>query len=400
MNEILIVGIVLFFGYLGGKLIAQIKVPIVTGYILVGLALGTSFLHIIPYEWNLRLSWLIDFALLIVAFNIGGELNLKNLNKLGKALISIVIWEALGAYLLIFSAMLILHQSLPLSMLIAAVGCATAPAVTVLVLNQYRAQGPLTQTLLGCVGIDDAMGLALYSVSASLAHAFLSGTHIAVLPLIGMIVAEILFSLAVGLIAGLVLNYLLRLVRYTTEPLILTLGAITLAGGLLQMRFCSMRFSPLLASMAAGFYISNFSPRRRDAFRPLESFGYPFYTIYFVLAGARLQVRLLIKLGLVALGYLIGRISGKVIGASFGALISKAPPVLRKYTGLGLFSQAGIAIGLCMVAAREFPTLGDTIVAVALGTTIVTELIGPLCTKYAITKAGEIGKKKTYPRET
>lgn len=172
--------------------------------------------------------------MLIIAFNIGSELNLKNLGKLGKALISIVIWERLGAYLLILAAMLMLHQSLPLSLLIAAVGCATAPALTVLVLNEYQAQG---------------------------------------------------------------------------------------------------------------------------------------------------------------------RISGKIIGASLGAVISKAPPVLRKYTGLGLFSQAGIAIGLCMVPAKEFPAVGDTTVAIALGTTIVTEIIGPLSTKYAISKAGEIGKKKVQSKE-
>ncbi len=393
MNEILLVGIVLFGGYLGGKLIAKIKVPAVTGYILVGLAFGVSFLKLIPWEWNLKLSWLIDFALLLIAFHIGGELRINKLRKMGRSIILIVTLETVATYFLVLVAMLILGEPLALSLLIASIGAATAPAVTVLVLNEYRAQGPLSQTLLACVGIDDAYGLALYSVSASLAHSLFSGAHIIPLRLAGVIIAEIGISILGGIIAGVVLDFLLRRVKYRVEVLPLILGGITLAGGLLEDGVWGLKFSPLLGAMAAGFYLTNYSRQRREAFAPLGDFGYPFYTIYFVLAGARLKLGLLFHLGWIAVGYLLGRFSGKILGAGLGGLISRAPKQVRKYTGMGLFSQAGIAIGLCLVAAKEFPQVGDVIVAIALGTTIVTEIIGPFSTKYAITKAGEVGKR-------
>jgi len=126
----------------------------------------------------------------------------------------------------------------------------------------------------------------------------------------------------------------------------------------------------------------------------LENFSLPFYVVYFVLAGARLNFKLLISLGVVAGVYLFARLGGKIFGAWFGATVSRAPQVLKKYTGLGLYSQAGIAIGLCLYAAREFPNVGDIIIAIALGTTIVTELIGPALTKFAITRAGEAYRRK------
>lgn len=393
MNEILVVGIVLFFGYVGGKLIAKVKVPAVTGYILVGFAFGVSFLHLIPHSWNLKLGWLIDFALLLVAFTIGGELTKGTLKRFGNTIFSIVVFETFGAYFLVLLAMLLLHQPLALSLLIAAIGSATAPAVTVLVLDECQAQGPLTQTLLACVGFDDALGLAIYSVSTSLAHKFFFGTSISIIALSGIIILEIVVSIGLGLAAGLLLDRILRFVRYPVEVLTVALGTITLMGGLLQMGFNGLHFSPLLASMAAGFYITNFSPKRRDIFTPLENFGYPFYTIYFVLAGARLQIKMLAKLSLVALGYLLGRFSGKFLGASLGATIFKAPRTVKRYTGFGLFSQAGIAIGLCLLAAKEFPNVSDVIVAIGLGTTLVTEILGPFSTKYAVSKAREVGKK-------
>ncbi len=397
MNEILLIGVVLFCGYLGGKLIARIKVPAVTGYILVGLAIGVSSLKLIPWEWNLKLGWLIDFALLLIAFHIGGELRLNRLRKMGKSIILIVTFETVATYSLVLAAMLLLGESLAISLLIASIGSATAPAVTVLVLNEYRAQGPLSQTLLACVGIDDAYGLALYSVCASLAHSLFSGVHIVPLHLIGAILVEIVVSILGGIIVAMILDFLLRRVRYSVEVLTLILGGITLAGGVLEEGVWGLRFSPLLGAMAAGFYLANYSSKRREAFTPLRDFGYPFYTIYFVLAGARLKIGLLLHLGWVAVGYLLGRFSGKMLGAGLGGLISRAPKQVRRYAGMGLFSQAGIAIGLCLAAAKEFPQVGDMIVAIALGTTIVTEIIGPFATKYAISKAGEVGKR-TGPR--
>jgi len=393
MNELFVVGVAIFLGYVSGKLVARVKIPAVTGYIIAGIIIGVFPFKLIPEEWNLKLTWLIEFALLLVAFNIGGQLDVRSLRKLGRPIVFIVLGEALGAYFLIFLTMLLLKVELPLSLLIAAIGSATAPAVTVLVLEEYRARGPLTQTLLACVGIDDAIGLSIYSISASLAHSLFSGEHLNLARISGLIAVDITVSVGVGVLFGLLLSWLLRYARYQTEFLTLTLGVLVLMGGILSFRIGPLHFSPLLGSMSLGFYIVNFSARRREAFRAFDPFGYPFYTIYFVLAGARLKVRFLIKLGWISLAYIVSRLGGKIAGAFIGGLVSKAPAPVRNYTGFGLFSQAGIAIALCIVAAQEFPNVGDVIVSIGLGTTVVTEIVGPLSTKFAITKAGELGKR-------
>jgi len=358
MNELFVVGVAIFLGYVSGKLVARIKIPAVTGYIIAGIIIGVFPFKLIPEEWNLKLTWLIEFALLLVAFNIGGQLDVRGLRKLGKPIVFIVLGEALGAYFLIFLTMLLLKVELPLSLLIAAIGSATAPAVTVLVLEEYRARGPLTQTLLACVGIDDAIGLSIYSISASLAHSLFSGEHLNLARISGLIAVDITVSVGVGVLFGLLLSWLLRYARYQTEFLTLTLGVLVLMGGILSFRIGPLHFSPLLGSMSLGFYIVNFSARRREAFRAFDP-----------------------------------RLGGKIAGAFIGGLVSKAPAPVRNYTGFGLFSQAGIAIALCIVAAQEFPNVGDVIVSIGLGTTVVTEIVGPLSTKFAITKAGELGKR-------
>ncbi len=394
MNEILVLGIILFFGYLGGWLISRIKVPAVTGYILVGLALGVSALHIISPEWNMKLSWLINFALILIAFTVGGELDIKKLRKMGKYIGSIVIFETLFAYIFIFVFVKISGFSLPLSLIIAALGAATAPAVTVLVLNEYNARGPVSTVLLACVGIDDALGLTLYAISASFAHGMLHGGHISIGTIILEVFLDISISIILGIIGGFLLSYIVKVVRYKLEMLTIVLGTILLVTGGLQNPIRGIHFSPLLSSMAMGFIVINYSQKKRDIFGVLENFGLPFYTIYFVLAGAKLQIKKLIQLGITAIAYIVGRISGKFTGAYIGAVIGKAPKNVRNYTGFGLISQAGIAIGLALVAANEFPELSSNIIAIALGTTIVTEILGPFMTKFAITRAGEMGKRR------
>ncbi|OQX56329.1 MAG: hypothetical protein B5M53_01960 [Candidatus Cloacimonas sp. 4484_209] len=394
MNNILTIGIILLFGFLAGKLLAKLKVPAVTGYILIGIAIGVSFLHLIPEEVNTKLDWMIEFALIIVAFSIGGELKKETMRKYGKKLLTIVVFETLFAYIFILFFLLLFKVSFPIALLIAALGSATAPAVTVLVLDELKAKGPLSMTLLACVGLDDALGLTLYAISSSIVHSIIGTEHILVVIIILKILISIFASIIIGIIAAYLLNIIFKIVRFRMEVLTVSLGMMTFFPGLLEYKIWDIRFSPLLASMAMGFVISNFSRHRREIFTALDNFSYPFYIIYFVLAGARLRVAKLIKLGFVALAYLIGRFSGKILGAYAGALLSKSSPVVRKYTGFGLFSQAGIAIGLCLIAAKEFPQFSQEIVAIALGTTIITEIIGPFSTKLAITKSGEAGKNR------
>lgn len=393
MNNILTIGTILLFGFLAGKLLAKVKVPAVTGYILIGIALGVSFLHLIPEKTNIKLEWLIEFALIIVAFSIGGELKRETMRRYGRKLIIIVVFETLFAYFFIFFFLLLFRLSLPISLLVAALGSATAPAVTVLVLDELRAKGPLSLTLLACVGLDDALGLTLYAISSSVVHSITGAEHILFIVLVLKILISIIISISIGILGAFLLNLIFRIVRFRMEVLTISLGMMTFFPGLLEYKIWGMRFSPLLAAMAMGFIISNFSKHRRKIFSAIDGFSYPFYIIYFVLAGARLRIVKLVHLGFIAVAYLLGRFSGKIIGAYTGGLVSRSSRIIRRYTGFGLFSQAGIAIGLCLIAAKEFPQFSQEIVAIALGTTIVTEIIGPFSTKFAITRSGEAGKR-------
>ena len=392
MDPVLAVGLLLSFSYLAGRAISRLKLPMVTGYLLLGLAFGVSALGIIPLKLNLRLGWLIELALIFIAFHIGSQLRTETFRRMGGALVLIIVLETLGAFAFLFLAVLLTYGGFVPSFLIAAIGCATAPAVTVLVLNEYRASGPLSQVLLACVGMDDALGLTAYSVAASVAHASFGGSHISPCILAAKIALGVVCSLSVGLGAGLILDSLVRRARHPEDILIISIGVLALASGLMENPVKGVRFSELLTAMAVGFYMGNFSPRRDAVGRALDGFSMPFYVLYFSLAGARLNFKFLISLGKVAGAYLVARFVGKSLGAWMGAAISKAPDVIKKYTGFGLFSQAGIAIGLALHAADEFPQLSDLIISIALGTTIVTEILGPLMTKFAITRAGEVGR--------
>ncbi|NIA22707.1 MAG: cation:proton antiporter [Proteobacteria bacterium] len=391
MNVIFVIGIALITGYLFGKAVKYIKLPSVTGYILGGLLVGSSFLNLIPYNMDVALTWIINFALMIVAFNVGGELGIKALKRLGKPIVSIVIFESLSAFL--FITFLVYIAGLPIlqAFLIGAIGAATAPAVTITVIREYKARGPISQVLLACTGIDDAIGLTLYAITSTILQSHMNNTQQLAIPAIVLkILIGLIISVIVGIISGYIINLLAKYARTEIEYIVLTLGILLTFGGFIQDGFRGIELSPLLAAMVAGFFITNWSKKKKRIFSSLDTFGPVFYLLYFVLAGARLKVRMLLKLGKIATGYLIGRFVGKYVGTFVGGKISHAPATVTKYAGMGLISQAGIAIGLCVVAAQQFPTLSDLIVAIALGTTIVTELTGPLLTKIALTKGNEI----------
>jgi len=395
MNTLFIIGIALFFGYIFGKLIKYIKLPSVTGYIVAGLVIGTSFLNLIPYKSNMTLTWIINFALVIVAFNIGGELLIKNLQKLGKSILAIVLFETLFAFLAISAAVFIAGLPVLQALLIGSIGAATAPAVTITVIREFKARGPISQVLLACTGIDDALGITLYSIFSAILLSHMSGIHSSMFILIFHIILVLLLSIIFGGIASVFIFLLSNYAKSKTEYLVMTLGVIITMAGLMQNNIAGIELSPLLASMTAGFLITNFSRNRKRIFSSMDDFGPVFYLLYFVLAGARLKIKMLFKLGGIAIGYLIGRFTGKYIGTFIGGKLSHAPKTVTKYAGMGLISQAGIAIGLCVVAAHQFPSLSDLIIAIALGTTIVTEIVGPLLTKIALIKGKEIYQKSS-----
>ncbi len=388
MTTLLGLGIAIIVGFLLGKLIELIKVPSVAGYIIAGMVLGKSFANILDSNFIENANSVSEVALAIIAFSIGGELVFEELKKIGLRVVFIAMAEGGMAFTLVFISMLLLNQTLATSILLGAVASATAPAATVLILNQLRAKGPLTKTLIAVVAIDDIICLMIYAIASSIAKVTLEhGENVHISKMLLGPVYEIGFSVLLGLGIGLILMVLLRYFSRNSEVLAIVVAGIFIAIGVADY----FELSTLLANMTLGIVIANYSSKRLKAFMVIESFTTPLYISFFVIAGARLDISLITKVGLIGVVYLFMRMAGKISGASLMGLITKADKNVSKYLGFGLLSQIGVAVGLAIVISHEFAGtgIGDIVITVLLATTIATEIIGPLMTKFAVIKSGE-----------
>lgn len=388
MNPFISLGVALIVGILFGKLMNSLKVPAVAGYVIAGLIVGTSGFNIVNGEIIEKLSFLSDFALGIIAFNIGSELKISVIKNLGKSIFVIAFCEALGAFILVTSVMLLLKQDIAIALILGAVSSATAPAATVMVLKEYKAKGPLTSTLLGVVAIDDAICLMIYGIASSVAKVFVKHEVVTLDKVLIHPIMEIIVSVLVGGALGILLTYLLKVAKNDGEVLPFVTGIIILLVGIAT----TFHLSPLLSAMALGVIVANVSTNSRRAFSSVESFSPPIIAAFFTLAGSRLDISLLPHIGVIGVAYLLFRIIGKIGGASLGGIISKAPDVVKKNIGFGLLSQVGVAVGLAIVVNKEFPgtALGSSVITILLATTIITEIVGPIATKKAIIKAKEV----------
>ncbi|MFH1127818.1 MAG: cation:proton antiporter, partial [Candidatus Omnitrophota bacterium] len=371
------------------KLIKRIKFPAVTAYLLLGILIGPSLFKLVP-AGILNSSGLISNIVLgIIAFGIGQNFSRYHLRKIGKPIIWISILEACGAWLLVTLAfLLILKQPFYVSLLFGAIASATAPAATVMVIREYRARGNFTDTLLGVVAIDDAWCLIIFAISLAISQAVY--THMMAASFLIKVFFNSLLSIfgafVLGAILAMLLSLFYRFIRTQTELLIFTLGFIFLNIGLAIW----LHLSVLLASMFLGAILINLHRYSFKFFDTLKNIDSPLFLLFFVLAGANLEMSILPKLGIIGLTYLIFRVTGKMMGARLGAKISNASENIKRYLGLGLVPQAGVALGVALIAKNDFPIVGEMIFTTIIATTVIYELIGPLCTKYALQKAGEI----------
>ncbi|NEZ45827.1 cation:proton antiporter [Clostridium niameyense] len=388
MNPFIGVGLALLLGIILGKIMNKFKIPAVAGYVIAGLILGVSGLKIQNAEMLNKLSFISDFALGIIAFNIGSELEVSVIKKLGKPIFIIAFFEAFGAFILVTIIVILLGEQIYTALILGAVASATAPAATVMVLKELHAKGPLTSTLLGVVAVDDGICLMIYSIASSVAKVLIDNKRsVSTYSMIVVPIIQIIAALVLGFILGIILIYLLNKSVKDSEIQGFTLGAIVLLTGIC----IHFNLSSLLACMCLGITVANLCSHSNESFSSIENLSSPIIATFFVLAGSRLDVKMIPKLGILGLAYLVFRILGKVLGASLGATISKAPKTVKKYIGYGLFSQIGVAIGLAIIVSREFKGTGLDIkvLTILLSTTIITELIGPLFTKSAIIKAKE-----------
>ncbi|HBL06162.1 MAG TPA: cation/H(+) antiporter [Clostridium sp.] len=282
----------------------------------------------------------------------------------------------------------VFKQPLAFSLSLGAIASATAPAATIMVLKQYRAKGPLVNTLIPVVAIDDAIAVIAFGIALSIAKALTNGTGALTVMSIMNPFIEIIGSAVLGIILGFVLAFINRLSNSREQTMSMAIGVILLAIGLAN----KLHLSGLLTCMVMGGTISNITDGKTKLLTVLDEFTNPIFIAFFTISGLELDMSVLKTVGIIGAGYVIARVIGKVLGAYLGAKIAKSEPIVKKYLGLTLVPQAGVAIGLALIVQNELPAYGTQIRTIILAGTVIYELIGPLCTKIAIFKAGEANK--------
>ncbi len=387
-NTILYLSILLLAGLLCGRLAKLIKLPNVTGYLVAGILLGPFVFKVLPLEVVHNFDVLSNIALSFIAFTIGCEFKISYFKRVGITPIVIAIFEAILAILLVLVVLVIAGFSFPFSLVLSAIAAATAPAATIMVIKQYKAKGPVTETLLSVVALDDAVALIGFGFAVTIAKAVSGSTDSTIALSIIKPFWEILLALLIGAVVGVLFKAPLKLFRKSGNRLIVLCGLVLLTSGLAEL----VGVSELLACMATGAVFCNTSDESEEITKLSELITPPIFLLFFAVSGAELDISIVPTVGVVGIIYVVFRVFGKMGGAYLGARIMKAPREVCRYLGPTLIPQAGVAIGLVSVAQTVVPEFAPQIRAVILCATVIYEVVGPVITKLTLTKAGEIHK--------
>jgi len=400
VHPLLYLGVLILSGYAGGRLAHAVSLPRITGYIVAGMLLSPSLLGVFKADiLDRQLSLVTDIALGVIAFSIGGALEFSKLRKLGRAIIVITFVQAFLVALVVSLSVIFLVPHLPgaglmrgntlvsVGLLLGAICAATAPAAILGIVHEYKARGPMTTVLLGVITLDDGITLVLFSMATGIAGS-LGGKEASLLHS-GIVEPgrEVLVALLVGAAAGWLLRLLIPVVKRGGAVLGLTLGTIFVTSGVAL----TLRTSSLLACMMLGLVLVNTMNRPEVWFEAVEKVEEPLFAMFFVVAGAHLDLSALAAAGTLALLVVTMRTIAKLGGSYLGCVLSGAPAVVKKYLPLGLLPQAGVSIGLVLAATeyvRDAHAAGIMVNAI-LASVIVNELVSPLLVKTALFKAGE-----------
>lgn len=413
MNVLLSVSIALLAGLLMTRAFKPFKLPAVTAYLIAGVligpfcigALGIDGLGFATLEQVSSLSVISEIALGFIAFSIGSEFRMHDLKKIGKQAFVVGIFQALAATLFVDIALFVVYLMMPnvLSMpqviTLGAIATATAPAATLMVVRQYKAKGPLTKLLLPIVALDDAVGLIVFAVSFGIAKGMVNG---GTMDLVGIIVnplVEIVVSLILGAVMGWLLTQIEKLFNSNTNRLNMTIAFVALTAALSsQINLLSIHIGPvhigtssLLVCMMLGTVFCNICPLSEDVMTRSDKWTSPLLALFFVISGAELELSVFADLAIVGIGviYIVVRCLGKYLGSMWSAKATKCEPNICKYLGITLFPQAGVALGMCTLA-MELGEPGRLIRNITLFAILIYEILGPLMTRWALTKAGDI----------
>lgn len=408
-----LVGAMLIACFYAGKLIKKTGLPSLIGYMLVGALFGPSLgkfgLQLFTKPVLHSLSFVTEVALGFVAFSIGSELSMKALKRLGSGIVWIIFSESFTAFFIVTGLIYAITRDLPMALIFGSMAPASAPAGTVAIIQEYKAKGSLTQALYAVVGFDDGLAIIIFGFAAAVSKSLLmaeSPDHVSegFFQMLKAPTIEVVLSIVVGTVLGFVLAQLVRFIKNSRDMLIIVFGIVTLGTGLSMMWHLSL----ILTNMVVGFFLIN---TRRESLvhkvtAPLLEIMPLTFVLFFCLAGAHLHIAALPSLGFIGIAYILGRSGGLIGGARLGAIFGHVEDKIKKYVGLGILSQAGVAIGLALIVGKEFSGLGAVnaegiahgdligtkVITTITATCLVFEIIGPILAKYALGKAGELGK--------
>jgi Kef-type K+ transport system membrane component KefB len=395
MNELSSLGLILLLALMAGHLVKALRIPEVSGYILAGVALGPSVLGWISHENLVTLGIFSEVTLGLILFSVGSVFEITRFRKVGRRLVLLTLIESSLAAVLVTAGILLNGAPWQVALLLGAIAVETAVASTLMVMRESSASGPLSDTLLGIIAVNNVFCLIGYSLVASFIE--LSGTMGTEAPVFQSLfragfplVWQLVGSAALGYLVGILLASWGSKVVEQGEMLILLVGCVLLCVGLAIV----LDLSPLLASLMVGATMANLSSRSRSLFTVLGQTDPPLYAIFFVIAGADLDISLLGSIGILGATYIICRSVGKFIGAQLGAWRLGFERNVQRLLGFGMLTQAGLAIGLTLAINRRFPDFSPTISAVVLSSIIVFEMIGPISTRFAIVRSGEARREQ------
>ncbi len=407
MQLLISLALAMIGGLLLSRLAKVLKLPAVTAYLVAGLILGPFFLGAIgipgfgfnSLEQVEGMKLITQLALGFIAFTIGNEFRLSQLKTMGKSAITIGILQAVVTTVLVDIILIILHfvmpdlLSIPAAITLGAIASATAPAATLMVVKQYKADGPLTKLLLLVVAIDDAVGLVLFSASFGIANALESGA-ISVVGVVLEPIIEIVASLILGAVCGFLLNWIEIFFHSRSKRLAISVAFVMLTVGLSMIKFevggIHVGFSLLLVCMMTGTIFCNFCETSEELMDRIDRWTAPINILFFVISGAELDLNILKNPMVVLVGvvYIIARSAGKYFGSFGSCKLCKCDKKITSNLGITLLPQAGVALGMAITAAELSD--GAIVRSVVLFAVLVYELVGPALTKRSLMAAGEI----------
>src|SRR5579884_1884385 len=386
MNQLLSLGIILLLALLAGHVVKLLRIPEVTGHLLAGIALGPSVLGWISGDNLSALEILSEVALGLILFSIGTAFELERFERHASTLLRISVCETLCTFAVVTASVSFAGQQWRVALLLGVMAMETAAATTLMVLREMNAEGPLTEMLTAAFALDNLACLFGFNIVVTIIQ-FTGGGAAGESPMLSIVrlVWQFAGAMALGYTVGFLLAMWSPHVVEHGEQLILLAGCVLLSVGASKW----LDVSPLVANLTIGATVANYSARTRRLYSSLTQTDPPLYAIFFVLAGADLDVKRLPSLGLLGLFYLVSRIAGKYLGTLGGSLLGRAEPRVRRWLPQSMFAQAGLAVGLSLTLQRRLPAIAPAVNTVVLSSVMIFEIIGPILVRHSIIRSGE-----------